>query len=119
MKYFEDWEFDCKCGTCGLGIKDVSPILLDKIVLARKISNVPYSLNSAMRCPVHNEKEEGKPDSSHLIGDAIDIKTSNSYNRFRILLGLIMAGFTRIGIARTFIHVDVDPNKDPEVSWLY
>jgi hypothetical protein len=32
---------------------------------------------------------------------------------------LIASGFTRIGIADTFIHVDNDPVKTPAVVWLY
>jgi hypothetical protein len=29
------------------------------------------------------------------------------------------AGFNRIGIAPTFIHVDNDPSKPEDVIWLY
>jgi hypothetical protein len=29
------------------------------------------------------------------------------------------AGFNRIGISSTFIHVDNDPSKPEDVIWLY
>jgi hypothetical protein len=35
-----------------------------------------------------------------------------------LLPALIHAGFTRIGIAKTFIHADVD-DKKPNAIWLY
>lgn len=37
----------------------------------------------------------------------------------RILRSLIMAGFTRFGIAKNFIHVDTDINKHSHVVWTY
>jgi len=32
---------------------------------------------------------------------------------------LLDADFTRIGIGKDFIHVDMDPNKEPNVMWTY
>jgi hypothetical protein len=29
------------------------------------------------------------------------------------------AGFNRLGIAKTFIHVDNDPGKPEDTVWLY
>ena len=81
--------------------------------------NIPFIINSAWRSADHNEKVGGKPDSSHLKGLAVDIKVTNSRQRFIILQSLIAAGFNRIGIAKTFIHVDGDNEKDPRVTWLY
>jgi hypothetical protein len=37
----------------------------------------------------------------------------------RIVRALLGAGFTRVGIARTFVHVDADPDLPPEVVWVY
>jgi len=119
MKYFKESEFNCNCGECNKGFNDINVRLKLNLELARAASGVSYSLSSAMRCATHNKNERGKSDSSHLRGLAVDIKVSNSYNRFRILSGLIKAGFNRIGIAKTFIHADVDLDKDPEVIWLY
>jgi hypothetical protein len=36
-----------------------------------------------------------------------------------IVGSLLEAGFNRIGIADTFIHVDNDPTKPEEVMWKY
>ena len=36
-----------------------------------------------------------------------------------MLEALIGAGFTRIGVAKTFIHVDCDMELPQEVMWMY
>ena len=92
---------------------------LAKLDNARMIADIPFVINSAWRSAEHNEKVGGKPDSSHLKGLAVDIKVTNSRQRFIVLQSLIAAGFNGIGIAKTFIHVDGDNEKDPRVTWLY
>ncbi|HAS88818.1 MAG TPA: peptidase M15, partial [Desulfovibrio sp.] len=70
----------------------------------------------------HNAEIGGKPNSSHVGGFAVDIAADNSPQRAAILKSLIMAGFERIGIAKTFIHVDMDPEKLAQfgpVVWVY
>jgi hypothetical protein len=37
----------------------------------------------------------------------------------QIVRGLLDAGFTRIGIAKTFIHADDDAESPQQVMWLY
>ena len=77
-------------------------------------------LTSAIRCKFHNDHTvHAKPTSSHVKGKAVDIRTRNSRERFLILEACILADFKRIGIGKTFIHVDNDIDKDPEVVWLY
>ena len=116
MNYFTEDELKCKCGCGQNGVKSSA---LKKLNNARSISGVPYHLNSAYRCPKHNKEVGGSDTSSHPLGEAFDIETTNSRNRYKILEGLIEAGFTRIGIAKTFIHADDDELKDQEVAWLY
>lgn len=92
-----------------------------KLDRARRNAGVPFNINSGYRCPLHNESKEvgGKPDSAHIYGVAADIQAKHSRPRFKILKSLFAVGFHRIGIAKTFIHVDDDITKDPEVVWLY
>lgn len=114
VQNFKEREFEDDKGKCW--IKEKLVLDLDK---ARNISGCSYNLTSACRNPEQNKKAGGKDTSSHLNGWAVDIAAGNSANRFKILKGLIKAGFTRIGIGKTFIHADKDPNKSPEVTWLY
>lgn len=86
---------------------------------ARHVAGIPFKINSGYRTIEHNEKVGGKPNSSHIVGKAVDIAIKGSRERWIILEALINAGFTRFGIANTFIHVDSDDYKDENVIWTY
>jgi len=120
MSYFTKEEMQCSC----CGEYKIDSDFLSRLETARGYSKIPYVINSCCRCVKHNEVVGGKPDSSHLFTDikettAADIKTQTSRDRYWILDSLIMAGFHRIGIGKTFIHVDNDLTKDSDVIWLY
>lgn len=85
---------------------------------ARHIAGVPFIVNSAYRTPEYELSKGRSSTSSHCKGCAVDLRCSNSSDRLRILTGLISAGFTRIGIAFNFIHVDYDKEKDSAI-WVY
>ena len=91
---------------------------LSKLDEAREFAGIPFSINSAYRSPTHPESIKN-PTSSHIKGLAVDIKATDSKTRFKILEALLSVGFTRIGIADTFIHVDMDYDKSQEVIWTY
>ena len=86
---------------------------------ARHIAGIPFKINSGYRTIEHNEAVGGKQNSSHIVGKAVDISIKGSRERWLILEALIHAGFTRFGIANTFIHVDSDDYKDSNVIWTY
>jgi zinc D-Ala-D-Ala carboxypeptidase len=118
LKFFQPHEFECNCGECGLGMAAMDIDFVERLDLARALSGVSYKLNSAIRCEAHNSTiERAKPDSSHIYGLAVDISTNSSYQRYKILYGLIKVGFCRIGIYKNYIHVDDDPSKPQSVAW--
>ena len=90
-----------------------------KLDEARELAGIPFKINSAYRTPEHNAKIGGKPNSSHLKGLAVDISVTNSRQRFIVLNALLEVGFTRIGIADTFLHVDLSTDKSQQVIWTY
>lgn len=114
-KDFDAIEFACQCGC---GFNDVDPTLLAMLQEIRDLVG-PVYINSGSRCPEHNKSVGGKANSAHLIGKAVDIECSNSAHRFKLLVAALTVGFERIGLAKTFIHLDVDESKPPLVSWLY
>ena len=91
---------------------------LNKLDEAREYANIPFIINSAYRSPTHKESLKN-PTSSHIKGLAVDISVKDSITRFKVLDALIAVGFTRIGIAGTFIHVDLDLDKSQNVIWTY
>ncbi|MBI9081934.1 MAG: peptidase M15 [Pseudodesulfovibrio sp.] len=92
---------------------------LQRLDRARGIAEVPFVINSGYRCRSRNKAVGGSKGSSHMIGWAADIKATDDKSRGHILHGLYMAGFTRIGIRKDFIHVDADPAKNEKRTWLY
>jgi len=97
----------------------MSQEFLERLERARLRAEIPFVITSGYRCESHNLKVGGKPASSHLMGKAADISAGGSRERFIIFESLLKVGFTRVGVAKTFIHVDNDPLKDPMVFWLY
>lgn len=124
--YFTEKELKCRCG-CGLN--KVRASSLERLNHAREFAGEPFSIgpnNRACSCREHNKAIGGSDTSSHIASEeegieckAFDLDAEDSRKRFVIIEALIRAGFTRIGIAKTFIHVDDDESKSPEVIWLY
>lgn len=92
---------------------------IEKLDQAREIAGTPFNISSGYRTPEHNKKVGGVKDSSHVTGWAADIKAPTSASRFKILQALLHVGFDRIGVGRSFIHVDSDPKKPANMMWTY
>jgi len=116
MKYFDISEFDSP-DELGSGSKMIHHVL-SRLDRARDLAKTPFVINSGYRTEAHNKEVGGSPTSSHLKGLAVDISCTNSSQREKIISALIIAGFQRVGIAKTFIHADMDPMKSPAI-WLY
>jgi len=114
IEYFKQQEFDCKCGC---NTNNISEKLVRQLNNARFISGYSFKINSACRCENHNVSVGGSLDSSHKKGLAVDIAVVNSDMRYSILSTLIECGFSRIGIYKNFIHVDIDDDKPQDVIW--
>lgn len=116
MKYFTEKDFKKCVPSCSLSDMDFSFMCL--LDLARGFAGVPFVLNSAYRS-VDWELTHGRAGtSSHCKGVAVDIRCSSTVQRYIIVRSLILAGFSRIGISKSFVHVDLDASK-PDCIWLY
>ena len=117
MRYFKIEEFDSP-DLQGSGF-EMDKTFLSMIDNARSIAKIPFKINSGFRTHKRNRKVGGKINSSHLKGLAADISVTDSVSRFIVLNALKDVGFTRIGIAETFIHCDIDTTKTQKVIWVY
>tara|TARA_R110000744_G_scaffold304388_2_gene412924 strand:- start:1384 stop:1725 length:342 start_codon:yes stop_codon:yes gene_type:complete len=92
-------------------------MLVDKM---RHRAGIPFKITSAYRDAEYNKSINGVENSSHIKGKALDIAASDSKSRYLILESAIHYGIQRIGIANSFIHIDIDDTEKPAtVVWLY
>jgi len=117
MKYFKHEEFD-SLDEPSSGLK-MSEEILHMLDAVRKEYGKPMKINSGYRTEARNKKIGGVKNSSHLRGLAADISCKNSKDRFALVKLFLKVGFTRIGIASSFIHVDVDKTKSQDLIWVY
>jgi zinc D-Ala-D-Ala carboxypeptidase len=121
MKYFTFEEFDSP-DEPGSG-KNMRRDFLELLDFAREESGTPFKITSGFRTEAYNKDllkrgYQASKTSSHLKGCAADIACGNSQKRSMIVRALINVGFTRLGISKTFVHVDNDSDK-PDAIWLY
>jgi len=120
-KYFSKKEIEC---SCGCGTDNVSATLMNKADKVREILNRPLVASSICRCKQYNYSQGYSETSSHIADEvkeceAIDFKATTSRERFEIVNAMIEVGFKRIGIAKSFIHGDIDESKAQEILYLY
>lgn len=117
VNYFKKEEFKCKC--CGKVL--VSDELLHRLNMARDIYGKPMVVESGYRCEAHNAEVGGVAGSAHTSGEAADIRCYGVFDRYNMINAFYNASFIRIGIAESFIHVDVstNPAHPQNVVWLY
>lgn len=120
-KYFDLKEF-ASPDEPGSG-KHMQHEFLKMLDLAREEAGVPFKITSGFRTDAYNKDllkrgYKASKNSSHLKGCAADIACSSSDKRIKIVKALIKVGYTRLGIAKSFIHVDSDPSKSDAI-WLY
>jgi uncharacterized protein YcbK (DUF882 family) len=97
------------------GLDNYLMLLLDK---ARGFAGIPFKITSGVRDLYSNKQVNGIKDSSHLKGLAADILCENSTQRFFIEKGAYMAGFRRIGKGDNHVHLDIDPEKPQDISFI-
>lgn len=117
MKHFKQSEFDSPDDP-GSG-RHMDNGFLNKLDKAREVADIPFVITSGYRTEDHNALVGGVDSSAHTKGHAADIACRDSTSRYNIINSLQVAGFNRIGVAATFIHVDDDPEKAPNVIWTY
>lgn len=116
-RYFNESEFQACTPSCKRSqINDASLARLD---LCRSIAKTPFILSSAYRSREYEISKGRSGTGAHTEGRAFDIRCADSSKRMLIVRAALEVGFTRIGIGKTFIHLDDSPNLAQNVIWLY
>lgn len=105
--------FACKC--CGVDrVKDRAKAALLALETAMDLT---FTVTSAYRCPRHNKAVGGARSSRHTLAcDAFDILWPNDETRKELIEVAIRCGFNGIGLGKTFVHLDMRPNR---MTWTY
>ena len=122
-RYFDISEFDSP-DEVGSAEKNMSHTFLIKLDEARHAAGIPCKITSGFRTQAYHDDltkrgYKTSKTSAHLKGLAADISVKDSRSRWVVINSLMLAGFTRIGIADTFIHVDLSKVKTQKCVWTY
>lgn len=115
-KYFHNDEFLRCLPPCQ--ITDLDDELLDRLDVVRSLCGFPLVVTSGYRDFDYEQLNGRSGSSSHCKHVAVDLSCHSSERRLTIVQNALRAGFQRIGIAKTFIHLDLDDDK-PKCIWLY
>lgn len=113
MKYFTLEEFDCQ----HTGENRMEQAFLDKLDALREHCGFPFVITSGYRSPDHPLEARKEIPGTHAQGIAADIKITNSARRYAIIKAALEHGFTGLGVAGDFIHVDT--RGTVPVIWTY
>lgn len=111
--YFEREEFACS-ETGENRIEDQFVHRLDEL---RKRCGFPFIITSGYRSPLHSIEAAKDAPGMHSSGRAADIAVNGAAQRYTLLREAFDMGFTGIGPAKAFVHVDDRVNTP--VSWTY
>jgi zinc D-Ala-D-Ala carboxypeptidase len=113
FKYFSRDEFKCS-ETGNNEIQDEFIHALDQL---RESCGFPFAITSGYRDPSHSVEAKKEKAGQHTLGIAADIAVSGGSQRFIIVSKAMELGFSGIGVARTFVHVDIRTSQP--VLWCY
>ena len=115
---FWKWGFRCPCKKCRRKKVRVSQLLIFKLEMLRiALGDKPIIINSGNRCLEENERVGGVSDSAHVTGLAADVRIKG-VKPIDIGLAAEKIGGLRIGIAKTYCHLDIRP-PSPSKYWIY
>ncbi len=113
MNYFSRKEFDCQ----ETGENQMSPEFLNMLDILREEANFPFVITSGYRSPNHSIEAKKAKAGTHAQGIAADIRVNSGAERMVIIKAALVLGFTGIGVAETFVHLDI--RKTTPVVWTY
>jgi len=112
-RHFSTSEFRCR----ETGENDMKPEFIHMLDELRERVGHPLVITSGYRSVNHSAERSKKKGGTHTQGIAADIAVSNGEQRMKIVKEALAMGFGGIGVARTFVHVDM--RTTTPVMWTY
>ena len=116
-KYFSAKEFRACVPSCSM--EQMEPGFLELLDRGWEAAGIPLVLNCAFRSVAHEKKMGRSGNSAHTRGRAVDIRCNTSANRYKIVAAALGCGIRRIGVGKTFVHLDNDETLPQGVMWDY
>lgn len=113
LKYFKLSEFDC----AHTGKNEMDKQFLHLLDYCREECGFPFLITSGYRDKTHPIEVSKTVTGTHNQGIAADIACYGSDKRYKIVYKALELGFTGIGVAKTFIHLDT--RKSTPAIWTY
>jgi zinc D-Ala-D-Ala carboxypeptidase len=112
---FTKAEFDCK----STGQNEMKHEFMDVLQKIRAEFG-PVKVTSGFRHPTHPIEAKKMRPGEHTFGMCCDIACNNGADRYRLITIALKHGCTRIGIAKTFVHIGLGaPGLPSNVIWEY
>ena len=109
-KHFDSSEFGCNCGQCEFDGSQMNPEFMDFLIKLRAVFGEPMVITSGIRCKTFNAAINGRPNSYHTQGRAVDVLCTDGLTRHELVrLVLDMGG--SCGVYSNFIHIDNRKNS--------
>jgi len=112
-KYFTRDEFKCH----ETGENEIKPDFIETLDQLREDCGFPFVISSGYRSPKHPLEAVKKTPGTHTQGIAADIAVSGGVQRRVLVEKALELGFNGIGVAKTFVHVDI--RTTTPVIWTY
>ena len=113
--------FELNLSSCvpGCSQEELNPFLVDRLQYFESLLSFRPTYTSAYRSQGWERSKGRKGDSSHCKGLAVDISARDSHTRYLIVKNALLCGFSRIGIGKYFVHLDLDETKAHHIIFHY
>ena len=112
-KHFDISEFRCR----ETGENDMDESFIHMLDELRERCGFSFAITSGYLSVKHTAERSKEKGGTHTLGIAVDIAVSNGEQRMKIVREALEMGFGGIGVARTFVHVDM--RATTPVMWTY
>ena len=114
FKYFKIEDFNCQA----TGNNEMVEAFIHRLDELREACGFPFIVTSGYRDPRgHPIEASKKAPGTHGQGIAADISVKGGVERRAIIANALKLGFNGIGVAKTFVHVDI--RETVPVIWSY